>query len=122
MSALNRKEQSEVLFGNMLSEQVSMRFSKSHCGIIPGVSGAGTPCGLFLNQEAFSKHLLLIGGVGEGKTNTMFHLMDIVNRNLTDNDVAVIFDTKGDFYEKFYRPGDVVISSDETACDPSGEN
>ena len=27
----------------------------------------------------------------------------------------IIFDTKGDFYREFYRPGDVVISNDNTA-------
>ena len=119
---INRKEQSEVLFGRELTSNVSMRFSKENCGVIPGVVGDGTNKGLFLNPEAFSRHLLLIGGIGEGKTNTMFHLVDIVNRSLTENDVAIIFDTKGDFYEKFYRPGDVVISNDDTACGPDGWN
>ena len=31
--------------------------------------------------------------------------------------MVIIFDTKGDFYQKFYRPGDVVISNDGTAVD-----
>lgn len=118
----NRKTESEVLFGAKLSSNVSMRFARNNCGVISGVSGAGNPAGLFLNQEAFSKHILLLGGIGEGKTNTMFQLLDIINRNLTEKDVAVIFDTKGDFYEKFYRPGDVVISNDEWATGPDGWN
>lgn len=118
----SRKAESEILFGNALSANISMRFSQNRCGIIPGVSGNGTPCGLFLNPEAFSKHILLLGGIGEGKTNTMFHLLNIINKNLTEKDVAVIFDTKGDFYEKFYRPGDVVISNDEWATGPDGWN
>ena len=118
----NRKEEYEVLFGDGLSDKVSMRFKEKQCGIIPGVSGNGTHCGLFLNQEAFSKHILLLGGIGTGKTNTMYHLMDTINENLTEEDVVVIFDAKGDFYEKFYRPGDVVISNDETATGPDGWN
>lgn len=35
--------------------------------------------------------------------------------NLTNEDVMIIFDTKGDFYKEFYRPGDVVISNDARA-------
>ena len=34
---------------------------------------------------------------------------------MTDEDIMVVFDTKGDFYKEFYRPGDIVISNDETA-------
>ena len=37
---------------------------------------------------------------------------------MTDDDVMVVFDTKGDFREEFYRPTkDVVISSDSKATD-----
>ena len=34
--------------------------------------------------------------------------------------LMIVFDTKGDFYQSFYRPGDVVISNDATACGPEG--
>ena len=118
----NRKEEFEVLFGDTLSKQVSMRFNAPPTNVISGISGSGVPSGLFLNQEAFSKHLLLLGGIGTGKTNTMYHLVSSITKNMTEQDVIVIFDTKGDFYEKFYRPGDIVISNDETACGSSGEN
>ncbi len=119
---ISRKEESEVLFGNFLSNQVSMRFKDAPLGVISGISGSGTPSGLFLNQEAYSKHLLLLGGIGTGKTNTMYHLLSIIEDNLTKDDVVVIFDTKGDFYDKFYRPGDVVFSNDEHAIGPDGWN
>ena len=119
---VNRKADSEVLFGNLLVQDVSMRFATNQLGVIPGVAGNGVPKGLFLNPEAFSKHLLIVGGIGEGKTNAMFHLVEIVNKSLTENDVVILFDTKGDFYDKFYRPGDVVISNDDTACGPDGWN
>lgn len=115
-----RKGDSEVLFGGVLSDRVSMRFSKEPAGIIPGIAGNGTASGLFLNQETFSKHILLLGGIGTGKTNTMFHLLSIIEQSLTKEDVVVIFDTKGDFYENFYRPGDVVLSNDELATGTDG--
>jgi len=38
---------------------------------------------------------------------------------MTPNDIMIIFDTKGDFYRAFYKPGDVVISNDHTATGPS---
>uniref|UniRef100_UPI0025F8F035 type IV secretory system conjugative DNA transfer family protein n=1 Tax=uncultured Pseudoflavonifractor sp. TaxID=1221379 RepID=UPI0025F8F035 len=40
--------------------------------------------------------------------------------SLTDRDVVIIFDTKGDFYREFYQPGDVVISNDDRATGGSG--
>lgn len=62
------------------------------------------------------KHLLFIGGIGTGKTNAMFQLVDQLVNHLNDDDVMVIFDTKGDFYNEFYREGvDVVISNDATS-------
>jgi len=39
---------------------------------------------------------------------------------MTADDVMIIFDTKGDFYNAFYKPGDVVISNDHTATGPNG--
>ncbi len=75
-----------------------------------------------LDDEILSRHLLLIGGIGTGKTNTFFQLTKQIRRQMTQNDVAVIFDTKGDFYKEFYMPGDVVISNDDTACGPNGRD
>jgi type IV secretory pathway TraG/TraD family ATPase VirD4 len=60
-------------------------------------------------------HVLLVGGIGQGKTNTMYHLLERVQGGMGVNDVAVIFDPKGD-YLKFRRPGDIVIN------DPSGKD
>ena len=39
---------------------------------------------------------------------------------MTADDVMIIFDAKGDFYNSFYRPGDVVISNDYTATESGG--
>lgn len=53
-------------------------------------------------------------------TNAFFQIMRQLRGSMTSEDVMIIFDTKGDFYQEFYRPGDVVISNDETATGPSG--
>lgn len=72
------------------------------------------------DDEIMSRHILLLGGIGTGKTNTFFQLTRQIQSQMTENDIAVIFDTKGDFYKEFYRPGDVVISNDASACGPYG--
>lgn len=73
-----------------------------------------------LDENLLSRHMMLLGGIGTGKTNTFNQLVLQLRSNMTQNDVMVIFDTKGDFYKTFYRPGDIVISNDETATGPNG--
>ena len=70
--------------------------------------------------EQLSRHMLLLGGIGTGKSNAFNSIIRCVRRTLTQNDVMVIFDTKGDFYEEFYQPGDVVISNDDRANGGNG--
>lgn len=72
-----------------------------------------------LNNDLLGKHILFIGGIGTGKTNAFTQIISQLRNRIENNDVAVIFDTKGEFYDMFYRPGDIVISSDETS---TGEN
>lgn len=66
---------------------------------------------LKFNEETLSKHTLLIGGTGCGKTNVFYYFVDQIKKSMSENDVMVIFDTKGDYYEKFYSEGDVVIAN-----------
>lgn len=64
-----------------------------------------------LNEDILSKGLLCIGGTGSGKTNTIDHLVSQIKRRMTDKDVMLIFDTKGDFYDEFYEDGDAVLGN-----------
>ena len=73
-----------------------------------------------VGPEQLSRHMLLLGGIGTGKSNAFNHIIRSVRRTLTQNDVMVIFDTKGDFYNEFYQPGDVVISNDSRANGGNG--
>ena len=57
-----------------------------------------------LTEEMLSKHLLFIGGIGCGKTNTINFCIDGIIRNMNNDDVLIIFDTKGDFYQRFGDP------------------
>ena len=76
--------------------------------------------GVPVGEQMLSRHMLLLGGIGTGKSNAFNFLIRNVRSGLTDRDVVIIFDTKGDFYRDFYRPGDVVISNDSRASGGSG--
>ena len=77
-----------------------------------------------LNEEAMKKHLLLLGGIGTGKTNVFNFMIESLLQKQSYDDILFIFDTKGDFYDTFYSPYDpnhIVIGNnrkyrDQTAC------
>ncbi len=67
---------------------------------------------LTLDEKVFSKHFMLLGATGSGKSNFMYHIINQTKKSMTDNDVMVIFDTKGDYYNRFYdKSRDVVVSN-----------
>ena len=55
-----------------------------------------------MDESLLSKHMMLIGGTGCGKTNTFFHIVNQLKNNMKSNDVMIIFDTKGDYYNEFF--------------------
>lgn len=62
----------------------------------------GMPTQLLLDRETLSQHVMLIGGTGCGKTNAFYYLVDQTKRSMTEDDVMIVFDTKGDYHRKFY--------------------
>lgn len=68
-----------------------------------------------------SQHILFTGGIGTGKTNAIFQLVNQIIKNMSNSDVMVIFDSKGDFYKEFnsmVEPGRrSVLSNDSTATE-----
>ena len=74
--------------------------------MVPGPAGR-----LWFDDAYLSRHVLFLGGIGTGKSNAMYQLLDPLRRGAGGDDVFVIFDTKGDFLEQFYRDRDAVISS-----------
>lgn len=59
-----------------------------------------------LSMDMLSKHLLLLGGIGTGKTNTYFSILKYLLKAISGKDLVLIFDSKGDFYREFYNPWD----------------
>lgn len=64
-----------------------------------------------LNDSIFSRHMLLLGGSGCGKTNTFLFAMETMLGSMEADDIAIVFDTKGEFYNYFSKPGDYVIGN-----------
>lgn len=85
-----------------------------------GNNGEGRQDRFVLTEKLLSQHIMLIGGIGSGKTNTFNQILQSIVPQLSSKDVMIIFDTKGDFYKEFYAPGDIVISNDSTACGSKG--
>lgn len=76
----------------------------------PGRALTGTE-GFQIEQSTFNKHILLLGGSGCGKTNSFLFTIRAMRESMNCNDIAIIFDTKGEFYDEFYMPGDYVIGN-----------
>jgi len=83
------------------------------------LKGSGICSELRIDEKMLSTHVMILGGIGTGKSNTFYHLISQTRSNMTKDDVAIIFDTKGDFLEKFKKEGDVVISNDDFATGPN---
>ncbi len=69
-----------------------------------------------ITDTVFSKHILINGAIGSGKTTCFKDLLGQVIRLMGPEDVAVVFDPKGEFKDAFYRPGrDGILSNDRSA-------
>ncbi len=104
----------KILYGNRIFSNVPVDRSNARFGLI-GTNDLNEPAAWPISEDTLSKHILLLGAIGTGKTNAMNCLLGNLRMNMTRQDVMFLFDTKGDYYKEFYRPGDVVISNDERA-------
>lgn len=67
----------------------------------------------YLTDKMLSMGLLMLGSTGCGKTTQLVKLLDQVVPALNDEDTMIIFDSKGDFYDRYYEPGNpnhIVVS------------
>ncbi len=65
------------------------------------------------DEESLSKHFLFLGSPGSGKTNAIFQFVDVIkNQMMTDDDVMIVFDTKGDYESHFFNASsDIIVSN-----------
>ncbi len=71
----------------------------------------GKPASFGLGEDVISKHMMLVGGTGCGKSTLFYHIIEQLKKKMTTDDVMIIFDSKGDFYSKFYSKNDCVIGN-----------
>jgi len=122
MQPMNPMTKTMVFEGNEFSQTVPVNNSPQARCAIRGQDASGKPASFPFSDDLLSKHLLFIGGIGMGKTNGIFQILSQLRNNMTSDDVMVVFDTKGDFYDSFYRQGDIVISNDDKATGPRGRD
>lgn len=119
-SSVDRRQHDSVLFGNELMPEAPELPPDDPVFWLKGRDQQGRHRELPISGSILSRHFMLLGGIGTGKTNAFFQMVSQIQKKLTQNDVMIIFDTKGDFYNAFYSPGDVVISNDSSAIGPNG--
>ena len=85
---------------------------------VAAVRGTGAAA-LGFDDTNLGKHILFLGSIGSGKTVGMSALTASLRQGLGPDDVLVFFDSKGDYIEQFYRPGDVTLSASPTSGFPN---
>lgn len=97
------------IFGSIL-EQNPLSGSVSTFVSIPG-RYKSQPSSLKIDETILSKHIMLIGGTGCGKSNVFYHIISQIKKRMSAKDIMIIFDTKGDYYEMFAEKGDSVLGN-----------
>jgi type IV secretory pathway TraG/TraD family ATPase VirD4 len=100
----------EVVYGKLVENNTPPPDIPRALVHIPGEYN-GKPHPFGVTEEMLSKHVLLVGGTGSGKTNLFYHIVKQLKSKLTNDDVMLIFDSKGDFHKKFFTNGDIVIGN-----------
>ena len=95
------------IYGSVL-KQNPMEVSREAFLAVPGRFKEKSTL-LNIDRDTISKHCMLIGGTGCGKSNVFYHLIEQIKKRMTSDDVMIIFDTKGDYYSNFFSYGDAVI-------------
>ena len=121
MAIYNKVDLEEPIFGNRMADRCGYA-APDPMYMMPGTGKDGNRITIPVGKQLLSRHMLFLGGIGTGKTNAMNLFIRNTRGVMKENDVAIIFDTKGDFYKEFYRPGDIVISNDERATDGESAN
>ncbi|MBQ7545196.1 MAG: type IV secretion system DNA-binding domain-containing protein [Synergistaceae bacterium] len=95
---------SDVVYGSVLANNSPPPLSKGTASVILSGKHSGRESSFGLTDDILSRHILLLGGTGTGKTNLFYHIVRQLKEKMTSSDVMMIFDSKGDFCDKFYDP------------------
>ena len=94
---VERSQRDSVLFGDTLRQEAPIIEDANPVLYFKGKDNQGRHHNIPISNSLLSRHFMLLGGIGTGKTNMFFQMMSQLNRTLTKDDVMIIFDTKGDF-------------------------
>jgi type IV secretory pathway TraG/TraD family ATPase VirD4 len=100
-----------MLYGESVSKTMP---PQQKAGAMVKLAGkhSGKSASVTIDEGVLSKHTLLVGGTGCGKTTLFYHFVSQIRNRMTSDDVMIIFDSKGDFYNKFYNKAtDLVIGN-----------
>jgi len=100
-----------LLYGNTILKNTPPEQTAGAQINLPGTYD-GKPSVFSLNEDVLSKHTMLIGGTGCGKTTLFYHFVSQLKQNMTSDDIMIIFDSKGDFHSKFFNKStDLIIGN-----------
>lgn len=88
--AINTNAQN-VIIGDSLVDYCTYQESASRYAI-PGKNHMGQPMMIPIGEHILSRHMLLLGGIGTGKSNAFNHIIRNTRSNLTNEDVMIIFE------------------------------
>ena len=102
----------KIIEGNVAIENPfpSFRSSKHKTYYLPG-KFKGTDVSVPITDDDLTKGLLFLGSAGQGKTNTMLALASQILENLSEDDLVVFFDLKGDYRNTFFDSSDFVLKA-----------
>lgn len=104
-------EPGEIKWRNEDIPGVESKYKRNGLKSKVGIRGQnGT--GVLIHDDLLARHILCLGSIGSGKSQTLYQIINATRKSATNNDVFIFFDAKGDYLEKFYRPGDYVISNE----------
>jgi len=108
MPITKQEAEQKVILGNELKGGIN--------GVKPGApviyrDAQESEYAFTLSASQLSRHILLLGGAGSGKTNVFNLTVNQLREYDNPDDIYIVFDTKGDFYNNFGKPGDYVIGN-----------
>lgn len=105
----NARPRRIIIQGNDYAEAIPAQLSARNSGIRLSTERGS----FYLTNDDLSTGTVAIGATGNGKTTFFFNVLDGIVPYLGDDDVMLIFDSKGDYKDRYYSPSNpdhIVIS------------
>lgn len=112
--------QRTILKGMQIAKDIPYRDPDAFLSLV-GVDGSGKNAFMPIGENLLSRHVLLLGGPGTGKSNMLRHLLRNLRVNLTGADILLVLDPTGEHAAALSQTGDVVFADDARASDGQGE-